>query len=75
MWANDDRARHGRWRGEFRPGGQRGGTWLRAWGVVQGPVPAPVNMPGAGLTMLGSVDGGDACADGSCAIAIVDPAG
>jgi hypothetical protein len=25
--------------------------------------------------MLGSADSGDACADGSCAIPIVDPAG
>jgi hypothetical protein len=35
----------------------------------------PVNTPGAGLTMLGAVDSGDACAYGSCAIPIVDPAG
>jgi hypothetical protein len=37
-----------------------------------------VNTPGAGLTMLGSGsggDGGEACADGSCGIAITDPAG
>jgi hypothetical protein len=34
--------------------------------------PAAFNAPGTGLTMLGSPEGGEACADGSCAIP-VDP--
>ncbi|MCU0263397.1 MAG: hypothetical protein MUF09_06950 [Candidatus Nanopelagicales bacterium] len=47
-----------------------------AWGLVQEPVaPAPVTVPGGGLTMLGSDDEGTACADGACIVAMVDPAG
>lgn len=46
-----------------------------AWGGVQGPDPAPVTMPGAGLTMLGSADSSDACADGSCIIGTVNSEG
>ncbi len=46
-----------------------------AWGGAQGPDPAPVNIPGAGLTMLGSVDGGDACADGACIVGTVNSEG
>jgi hypothetical protein len=47
-----------------------------AWGPVQEPVaPAPVNVPGGGLTMLGSDDEGTACADGACSVATVNPAG
>jgi hypothetical protein len=43
---------------------------------VQEPVaPAPVNVPGGGLTMLGSDDEGTACADGACSVATVNPAG
>jgi len=51
-----------------------------AWGAVQepvapAPVNAPVNVPGGGLTMLGSDDEGTACADGACIVATVNPAG
>jgi len=47
-----------------------------AWGVVQEPVaPVPVDVPGVGLTILGSADEGAACADGSCIVAMVNPAG
>lgn len=51
-----------------------GAAAASVWGEGFALTPEAFNAPVTGLTMLGSPDGGDACADGSCAIAI-DPAG
>jgi hypothetical protein len=40
------------------------------WGDGVALVPEAFTAPVTGLTMLGSPDGGEACADGSCAIAV-----